>query len=186
MKKHTEFIPIVDSNNIPMKMVKDRKEVHEEGLWHRVSHLWIYNDKKEVLLQKRSKKKKLFAGLWTASSGGHLDDGETYTQTVIREAREELGIKIDAKKLIELGIFRLPSVDKTNWLIDNEFTKAFALFLKEAKFKLDKEEVSEVKWLDIDRIRIMLLDKEESHAFADELKKNYVFKVLEKIEALSK
>ena len=38
-----------------------------------------------------------FNGGWWVLPAGHIEAGETATQTVIREAKEELGVDIDAK-----------------------------------------------------------------------------------------
>lgn len=40
---------------------------------------------------------KYFKDGWWVLPAGHIEEGETATQTVIREAKEELGIDIDAK-----------------------------------------------------------------------------------------
>jgi 8-oxo-dGTP pyrophosphatase MutT (NUDIX family) len=54
--------------------------------------------KTKVLLQKRSNTG--FAdGLWDLSCSGHVEHGESMTAAVIREAQEELGIRINADKL---------------------------------------------------------------------------------------
>lgn len=69
-----------------------RKEVHRLGLRHRAVHILVFNDRGEVFLQKRSRKKDLFPGCWDSSAAGHLDTGEGYLNAAIRELREEIGL----------------------------------------------------------------------------------------------
>ena len=47
-----EYIDIFDENNNPKKQVKEKGKAHEEGDFHRTAHVWIVNDKNELLLQK--------------------------------------------------------------------------------------------------------------------------------------
>lgn len=54
-----EYIDIFDENNNPTGEVKEKVQAHEDGNFHRTAHVWIMNDKKELLLQKRSAKKNL-------------------------------------------------------------------------------------------------------------------------------
>ncbi len=60
-------------------------------------HMIIYKNNK-ILLQKR-KGTKLWSGYY-ALPAGHIDEGENQYDALIREAKEELGIKIDIKKII--------------------------------------------------------------------------------------
>lgn len=53
-----EYIDIFDENNNPIDKVKEKTQAHEDGNFHRTAHIWIMNDKKELLLQKRSATKK--------------------------------------------------------------------------------------------------------------------------------
>ena len=46
-----EYIDIFDENNNPKKQVKEKGKAHEEGDFHRTAHVWIINDKNELLLQ---------------------------------------------------------------------------------------------------------------------------------------
>ncbi len=57
--------------------------------------LFVRNDKGDMLLQKRSKQK---GGKYGFISG-HVQEGETNSQGIIRETKEEMGINIDEKDL---------------------------------------------------------------------------------------
>ena len=54
-----EYIDIFDENNNPTGEIKEKVQAHEDGNFHRTAHIWIMNNKKELLLQKRSAKKNL-------------------------------------------------------------------------------------------------------------------------------
>ena len=51
--------------------------------------------RKQVLLQQRGGPGKFGAGYWDASAAGHVDEGESILQCIVREAVEEIGIEID-------------------------------------------------------------------------------------------
>ncbi len=52
-----EYIDIFDENNNPIGEIKEKTKAHDDGNFHRTAHIWIINDKNELLLQKRSAKK---------------------------------------------------------------------------------------------------------------------------------
>ena len=58
-----------------------------------VSVLGLYNDKKEILLQHRSKDAKRLPDHW-AFFGGGLEQGETPEQAMARESIEELEYRV--------------------------------------------------------------------------------------------
>ena len=60
-------------------------------------HIILINDNK-ILLQKR-KGSKLWPGYY-ALPAGHIDEGETQYEALIREAKEELGIEINSNDII--------------------------------------------------------------------------------------
>lgn len=77
-----------------------RRQVHADPtLIHRAAGAYIFNRKKELLMQKRSMSKDMFPGYWVFSVGGHVDSGDSYEQTVQREIREELGTVISVEPL---------------------------------------------------------------------------------------
>ena len=72
-----EYIDIFDENNNPTGKVKEKQQAHEDGNFHRTAHVWIINDKNELLLQKRSANKKSHPNCWDISGAGHIKAGES-------------------------------------------------------------------------------------------------------------
>ena len=54
-----ELIDYYDENGRLLGVI-DKAIAHREGLWHKSVHLWIFNSKNQVLLQKRCAQKKFF------------------------------------------------------------------------------------------------------------------------------
>lgn len=52
-------------------------------------HVWIINDKNELLLQKRSATKKTHPNCWDISGAGHIKAGKTISDGAIRELKED-------------------------------------------------------------------------------------------------
>ncbi len=150
-----ELLFVVDENNQPLAP-KPRKIVHGKRMWHRTSGVWIINSKKEILCQRRSLKKDQNPGFWEAFFGGHLAPGEDYLDNACSEVSEELGIKVYKKD------FKFYNVFKSNKPKHAEFQGVFALFSNATKFKLEEDEIDEVKWLGIDRLKRILLYETKS------------------------
>lgn len=72
-----EYIDIFDENNNAINKIEEKTQAHENGKFHRTAHVWIMNNKKELLLQKRSAKKKSHPNCWDISGAGHIRAGET-------------------------------------------------------------------------------------------------------------
>lgn len=63
----------------------------ERGLIRRAARVFVFNEKGEVLVQRRSTSV-LHPLLLDQSVGGHVDEGETYREAAEREMVEELGL----------------------------------------------------------------------------------------------
>ncbi len=82
---------------------KRRDEVHVNNLLHRAVHIWIFNSRGELFLQKRSPWKQNHPDLWCSSTAGHVDSGESYEQAAHRELGEEIGIDCRLVKFWKAG-----------------------------------------------------------------------------------
>ena len=130
--------------------VVDKDIAHEKGLWHKSVHVWLINDKNEILLQYRCAEKKLYPNTWDCSFAGHISAGENSIQAVQREGKEEIGIDVDLEKLNFILTNR--ECIKYEDINSNEFVDIFLLRqnfnLDEIKFQ--KEEVHDAKYASLE------------------------------------
>jgi 16S rRNA (adenine1518-N6/adenine1519-N6)-dimethyltransferase len=104
-----ECFLVVDENDRPLGE-SPRQEVHGNNLRHRAVHLFIFNPKGELFLQKRARWKDRHPLLWDSSAAGHVEAGEEYDQTAMRELREELGVGAALTPVV-----KLPCSERTGW-----------------------------------------------------------------------
>lgn len=118
---------------------KDRDTVHKEGIWHKTSHVWLYDSEGYVYFQVRADADKLYT-----SASGHVDANESPKDAAVREMGEELGLRIwdDELELIEIDAWKFDSEVKH----DHAF--AYIYLYKIARgftgFSVNPTEVSDV------------------------------------------
>ena len=153
--------------------IKSKSFCHSEnpGCYHKPVWIWIINSKNEILIQKRSSQKKKSPNKWDMPSAGHVNAGESIIDGAIRETKEELGIDTKEndyefikeyinEKGHELAQIYLLKLDKN---IDD--------------FILQKEEVAEVKWVNLDEFKnIFYSEKFCNHAIDY---KNFIMNLFE-------
>lgn len=163
-----ELLFVVDENNNPLQ-TKSRNETHAKHLWHRCSHIWVISSKKQVLCQKRTLLKDVNPGKWEAHFGGHVKYGEDYIDNAVIESREEIGLDRTKNDMIFFQIYK--------YIHDREFQGIFYTYWNGStnKLKLEKEEVEEVKWVNIIELQKIFKEKNESwvhHGYEEELLKS--------------
>ena len=94
-----KLVDVYDENNKSLKLQKMLKDVHKEGLWHRVAHVWIYNSKGEILIQKRYRKKLLYPDMWDVSMQVHVSANEQPIVTAVKAMEDKLSIYTEKSKL---------------------------------------------------------------------------------------
>lgn len=142
-----EYLDIVDENNEFTGIVEERKKAHEMNLWHRHVTSWIMNTKGEILLQKRAASKPRNPNKW-AKTGGHVDSGESETNAILREIKEELGIDVPKEQAKVVSIYKSTNPDNRFF----GYNYIFVIDYKIEDFVLQKEEVSEVKYFSIEQL----------------------------------
>lgn len=85
-----EYFDVINDNDEVVNVLS-REEVYKHLHQHRIVHILIFNDKGEMLLQKRSKTTRYKPLHWSTSVGGHINAGESYEEAGLREYKEELG-----------------------------------------------------------------------------------------------
>ena len=160
-----EYLDVVDEENNLTGEIEERDIIHKNGLWHREISVWIMNQNREFLLQKRSANKKQGANKWSVCAG-HVDIGEEPKMTAIRELEEELGIKVQENELKYLftekvakvlpnsynNVFSYKYLLKTNALIDD--------------YKINLDELSEIKYISFAELEQLVKDKPIDYPFA--------------------
>lgn len=171
-----ELFDIVDENNNIIGF-STRKEAHKKGLIHKSAMFFIFNKKGEIFLNKRSSKKEFDPGTYSIVLGGHVTKGDSYKQTVIREAKEEAGITEKPHFLANFKS-RYREKDKEN--------VALYYFVVGKEPILDKNEIEYGNFIPIDKIKDILKKEKfipETEIIYKILMKNQekIFKSLTKI-----
>ena len=96
-----------------------RSLVHNRNLLHRAVHVFVQTRPGYWILQKRSAQKDLEPMLWSSSCSGHVDKGEQYVESAIRECKEELGLELGRSEIEE--IFRCSQCPETGY----EFVRVY-------------------------------------------------------------
>lgn len=101
----SEMLTEVDENDNVIGPVV-RLECHNETRkpWHRGAHLYLFDVKGDLYLSQRSLKTDTAPGQWTVSAGGHVKFGKTYEETMLGEAKEELGLEVKVEMIDKLVI----------------------------------------------------------------------------------
>jgi isopentenyl-diphosphate Delta-isomerase len=94
-----DILEVVDSEDKVIRTAA-RAEIHRLGLLHRAVHVFVFNSSGEVYVQRRSAAKDRHPLKLDSSAAGHVDPGETYEQTAVRELEEELGIRAPLKRVL--------------------------------------------------------------------------------------
>lgn len=149
-----ELLQVVDQDDNPVGL-ESKDVVWRNGLWHRVARVLVFNETGEMLVQKRGDKP-LFPGRWAESVGGHVGAGDTYEETALREAEEEIGVRGLALRL--LGKYPQSTVfearEPVGTIILNKHETTFEARLSRAEVELfqGSEEVESIEWWPVDEV----------------------------------
>ena len=133
----------------------DKLLTHKEGLQHYAFSLFLFNEKNEILIQKRANCKYHSGGLWSNSCCSHfknIDEFNNKEQTIRNRLKEELGIDYlgDLKNVCHFEYNK----NVGSCLIENEFDYIFIGKISSAtEFKLNKEEIEDIKFITIEDLK---------------------------------
>ena len=87
-----ELLILVDEEDNEIGL-KDKLSVHQEGILHRAFSVFIFNSKRELLLQQRADEKYHSGGLWSNTCCSHPNSEEKFPETILRRLKEEMGME---------------------------------------------------------------------------------------------
>lgn len=142
--KNEEWLPLVDETGRIIGKAPRSMCHKDKNLLHPVLHVHFFNDKGDVFLQKRPKRKLIQPGKWDTSVGGHISDGESLEQGLEKEIREEIGIsKADFQ-----------FVKKYVWESDVERELVYLFFAKtKQEITINKDELDDGRFWSFDEIK---------------------------------
>lgn len=156
----SEHVVLVDENDMPLGTIAKNLVHREVTPLHRGFSVFLFNSKKELLLQQRSFKKQTWPGVWSNSCCGHPMLNEDLIQAAYRRLQFELGLNQRDLKLVE---FISPYRYKFTFLgiMENEICPILVAF-SDKKPIINPEEVNDYKFLNWDEfLRIISFSKDE-------------------------
>lgn len=134
------MVILVDNNDNEIG-VMEKMQAHQQALLHRAFSVFLFNNKGEMLLQKRAIGKYHSGGLWTNTCCSHPAPQEPVLQAAHRRLKEEMGISTTLNKAFSFVYKATLDNDLTEYEFDHVLTGTF-----EGNIIPNKEEVSDWKF----------------------------------------
>lgn len=150
---HGEIFDVVDENDQVLRTAS-RHDVHKQGLRHRAVHIFVFNRRGELFLQRRSRWKDVHPLRWDSSAAGHVNAGQAYDETASRELTEELGISAPVH---EIG--KVAACPGTGW----EFVRIYRVE-HGGPFSLPPAEIETGGWFTLDQIENWIAKRPDDFA----------------------
>ena len=135
-----------------------------DGKYRLSIHIWIVNNKNEILIQQRSANRKKFPNMWT-NTGGACIAGETSIETVFRELKEELNITPNIDNLELIASYKREKDYVDVWLLKQN--------INITDLKFNDNEVQDAKWVTIEEWEKLLIEEQAVKSSTD-----YFFKCI--------
>ena len=143
---------IVDTNDNIISL-KPRGEITKADIY-RVSVLWVTNKNNQILLSRRALNKSHDPGRWEPAVAGTIENNETYLENILKEAKEEINLILSEDE-VKIGP-KLFLHNTSGW----QFFCQIFLYQTDKNisyFKLQSEEVMDIKWFDKEQIFNMMI-----------------------------
>lgn len=152
-----EKVILVDKNDKKIGTAEKLK-AHQKGLLHRAISVFIFNQKGQILIQKRSKRKYHSGGLWANTCCTHPRPGEKAISAAKRRLKEEMGIQAKLREIMKIHYQA-----KVGGLIENEIDHVFVGFF-EGEPRINKKEVEDWKWINLKELFAKMKISPEKYA----------------------
>ncbi|QXP74194.1 isopentenyl-diphosphate Delta-isomerase [Tenacibaculum sp. AHE15PA] len=142
-----EQVILVDEQDNQIGLM-EKIEAHEKALLHRAFSVFVFNDKKELMLQQRAAEKYHSPLLWTNTCCSHQREGETNLAAGKRRLQEEMGFVCELKEVFSF-IYKAPF---DNGLTEHEFDHVMVGDFNGGP-NINAEEVASYKWMTLEAVK---------------------------------
>jgi 16S rRNA (adenine1518-N6/adenine1519-N6)-dimethyltransferase len=133
-----ELFDVVNEDNIVVGQAS-RSVVHQRGLWHRGTNIFLFTRDGKLLVQQRSKDKDTFPSALDCSVSEHVQAGENYFDAAVRGLREEIGVEgIELRPLMEFSMAYGRN--------DNEISQLYEGSIDPADVHFDRSEIAQISY----------------------------------------
>jgi len=136
----------------------EKMEAHRRGLLHRAVSVFIFNDRNQILLQKRASDKYHSAGKWSNTCCTHPLPGETPLAAAQRRLIEEMGMVATVTEAFTFSY----QADTGNGLTEKEFDHVF-VGCSSQNPNPNPNEVSDWKWVTKDELEQGLMTSPDDY-----------------------
>ena len=157
-----ELIDVLDKDGNKTGIIKKKSDIKRDGDYHRAIAVLVINNNNEILMQKRSSRKRIYPNLWSIFVKGHVQSGETSIDACIRELSEEVGININSNELSYLYTIFEEVIDKD--YIERIFYDTYILRkdFNLTDITIQEEELSEIKLVDSNKVISLIESNDKS------------------------
>ena len=136
-------VVLVDENDTAIGTMP-KMEAHEVGRLHRAFSVFVFNDRYELLMQKRAHQKYHSGGLWTNTCCSHPPLDQEVKLSAAHRLQEEMGFSCELQACFGF-VYR---AEMENGLIEHEYDHVFTGTFNGEPHP-DPDEVSEWKYVSV-------------------------------------
>jgi isopentenyl-diphosphate delta-isomerase len=153
------MIAIVNPND---KIIgySDKLDVHLQGIMHRAFSIFVFNNKGELMLQRRALEKYHSPGLWTNTCCSHLPMDMKMEDAVHIRLKEEMGFDTDLQYVTKFHY----NIKFENGLTENEIDHIFIGFYNDNP-KPNSEEVVDYKWITLNDLIVSIEEDPNNYTY---------------------
>jgi isopentenyl-diphosphate delta-isomerase len=154
---------MLDSNHVVLVDEQDRvigideklRAHNSDTILHRGVSVFLFNNQKELLIQKRNFSKKTWGGFWSNSFCGHPQINESYEQAAHRHAKFELGINLQELYFVANYRYRFT----INNIVENEICPIY-LAISDDVIMINIQEIAETQFVNWSDFNLLIAENQ--------------------------
>jgi len=153
-----EKVILVNTNDEQIGLMP-KMEAHEKAVLHRAFSVFVFNEKKELMLQQRALHKYHSPGLWANTCCSHQRPGESNIAAGMRRLQEEMGFVTPLEDVVSF-IYKAPF---DNGLTEHEYDHVLVGHYNDVP-KINTAEVVAWKWMPMEAVKLDISASPEQYA----------------------